>query len=282
MQAILFILKLLMPVFVVFMIVGVVSSIAQFGWLYTNQTVFQGFKNFNMNPSKMFKKLFGVNEWVQLVINIGKLFILGYVAYDTIKDEVSKFPLLMDYAIPDILKYMFKVLFILSLKIVVLLIILAILDFIWQKFSYEKNLKMSKEEVKEEMKQMEGDPKIKRQIRATMQKMALSRMIQQVPKADVVITNPYHIAVAVQYDSQKMNAPVVVAKGARLIAEKIKEIARNSSIPIIENKPLAQTLYKTIDVGGEIPPKLYQAIAEILAYVYQLNKTRSRRFASVS
>jgi flagellar biosynthesis protein FlhB len=281
-QLFLYVLKLVMPVFLVFMIIGVVVNLAQFGFLYTTQTIFQGVKNMTLNPTKVIQKMFSGNNWVQLAINIGKLFILVYVAYHTLKDEVNTIPLVLQWSVPEILSYAFKMLFVLSLKIIALLLILSAIDFIWQKLRHEKSLKMTKQEVKEEVKQMEGDPKIKRQIRSAQQRMALSRMIRKVPEADVVITNPFHLAVAVKYDPARMNAPMVIAKGARLIAEKIKDIARWNSVPIIENKPLAQTLYKTIDIGGEIPPKLYQAVAEILAYVYRLNKAKARRFATVS
>jgi len=177
--------------------------------------------------------------------------------------------------------YIAIMLFKLALKIIVFLLIIGIIDFIWQKFKHEKSMKMTKEEIKDEVKQVEGDPKIKRQIRSTQMKMMVSSMVKKVPEADVVLTNPFHLAVALKYDQRLMHAPMVIAKGARLIAERIKDAARNASVPIIENKPLAQTIYKTIDVGEEIPPKLYQAVAEILAYVYKLNTDRAEQYASV-
>ncbi len=280
-QKLLFVFKLLVPVFFVFVVVGVVSNLAQFGWLFTTQTIFRGLKNFSLNPVKMVKKIFSLNSLVQTAINIAKLIILVVVAYQTLKGEIVKFPSLVSIPLNESLFYMSIMLFKLALKIIVLLLILGIIDFVWQKYKHEKSMKMTKQEVKEELKMIEGDPKIRKQIKSVQMRMMVSTMIRNVPEADVVITNPFHIAVAVKYEPKIMAAPTVVAKGARLIAERIKEAARWASIPIIENKPLAQTLYKTIDVGEEIPPKLYQAIAEILAYVYKLNKDRGRRFATV-
>ena len=280
-QKIWFFFKLLMPMFFVFVVVGVVANLAQFGWLFTTQTIFRGLKNFNLNPVKALKKMFDVNNLVQTLINIAKLVILITVAYKTLEDEIVKFPSLVSIPLNESLYYIAIMLFKLALKIIFLLIIIGIIDFIWQKYKHEKSMKMTKQEVKEEVKMVEGDPMIRRHIRSVQMKMMVSTMMRNVPESDVVITNPFHIAVAVKYDPKIMNAPTLVAKGARLIAERIKDAARWASVPIIENKPLAQTLYKTIDVGEEVPPKLYQAVAEILAYVYRLNKDRVRRFAPV-
>jgi len=277
-QRLWFVLKLLIPIYFIFMVVGVVANVAQFGWLYTTKTIFQGFKNFSLNPSKMVKKVFNKSNVVTTGINILKLIVLISVAYHTLKHEVVRFPSLVEMPINNALTYIAVMLFKLALRIIALLVIVAIIDFIWEKYKHEKSMKMTKQEVKEEMKQMEGDPQIRKHVRSVQMRMMVSAMIKNVPDADVVITNPFHIALAVQYDPKVMAAPRVIAKGARLIAEKIKEIARLASIPIVENKPLAQTLYKTIDVGEEIPPKLYQAIAEILAYVYQLNQEKANRF----
>ncbi|MBU1863365.1 MAG: EscU/YscU/HrcU family type III secretion system export apparatus switch protein [Candidatus Omnitrophica bacterium] len=280
-QRLWFFFKLIIPIFFVFAIVGIVSNLAQFGWLFTTQTLFQGMKNFSLNPAKLVQKAFSVNNLLITGINIMKLVILASVAYHTLKYEIVKFPSLVQIPLTDALHYMSVMIFRLSLKIIVLLLILSAVDFIREKYKHEKSLKMTKQEIKDEMKMVEGNPQIKAQIRSAQRKMVISTMIKNVPQADVVITNPFHIAVAIRYDSANMGAPTLIAKGARLIAERVKEAARWASIPIIENKPLAQTIYKTINVGEEIPPKLYQAVAEILAYVYQLNKERGRQFAHI-
>ena len=275
-----FFLKLVLPVFAVFIFVGIVANVAQFGWLFTTKTVFRGLKSFSLNPAKQLKKIFSKDTLVKLGIDLAKLGALIGVVYHTLKKEVVKFPSLVSIPINEAVLYIALMLLKVAVKAVVFLLIIGIIDFIWQKYKHEKSMKMTKQEVQDEMKQIEGDPAIKKQIRSAQMKMMVSHMVKQVPEADVVITNPFHIAVAVKYDQAVMTAPTVIAKGARLIAERIKDAARNSSVPIIENKPLAQTIYKTIEVGEEIPPKLYQAVAEILAYVYKLNEDRQRQYAS--
>ncbi len=162
------------------------------------------------------------------------------------------------------------------MKIVMIFVILAILDYGYQRWENEQQLKMSVQEVKEELKQMEGDPQVRARIKQLQREMAQRRMMEEVPKADVVITNPTELAIALRYDETKMEAPRVVAKGAGFVAQRIRDIARKHEIPIVENKPLAQTLYKAAEVGDEIPEHLYKAVAEVLAYVYSL-KNRQRR-----
>ena len=164
----------------------------------------------------------------------------------------------------------------LALRVSVALLILAVLDFFYQKWQYKRNLRMTKDEVKEERKQMEGDPLIKSKVRSIQRQMAMKRMMASIPTADVVVTNPTHYAVALKYDGAVMKSPTVVAKGADLIAKRIKEIAKKHKIPLVEDKPLAQTLYKTVEIGREIPQKLYYAVAKVLSYVYQLKKENKR------
>jgi len=162
----------------------------------------------------------------------------------------------------------------LALRVSAALLTLAVLDLIYQKWQYKRNLRMTKEEVKEERKQMDGDPLIKSKIRSIQRQMAMKRMMSAIPKADVVVTNPSHYAVALKYDNTTMKAPTVVAKGADLIAKRIKQIAKKHKVPLVEDKPLAQTLYKTVEIGKEIPQKLYYAVAKVLSYVYQLKKRK--------
>ena len=164
--------------------------------------------------------------------------------------------------------------FTLAFKIIGVFMIMAFLDYAYQKWQNTQDLKMSKQEVKEEFKQQEGDPKIKGKIRQKQRQMAMARMMQEVPKADVIVTNPTHFAVALKYESG-MSAPVVIAKGQDLVAQKIKTIARENRVPIVENKPLARAIYASVEVGGLIPHELYKAVAEVLAYVYRL-KHRNR------
>ena len=158
----------------------------------------------------------------------------------------------------------------LAIRICVVLVILGIFDYGYQWWQYEKDLKMSKQEVKEEYKQTEGNPEIKSRIKQKQRQMSMRRMMQEVPKADVIITNPTHYAIAIKYDAKVSDAPVVIAKGQDYLALRIKEVAKENKVEIIENKPLAKTLYDTVDIGKSIPPELYQAVAEIIAFVYNL------------
>jgi len=273
-QVFFFYLKVIAPIFIVFILVGIIANLSQYGWLFTTKTLFRGMKNFNLNPAKFVQKIFSTKSFVDLGISMLKVFFLALIVYRALKDELYQLPHLVSIPIEEAFMYISLFIAKLAIKLIVFLLIIGIIDLVWQRFSHEKGLKMSKQEIKDEMKMMEGDPAIKRQVRSAQMKMMVSRMVQQVPEADVVITNPVHVAIAIQYKSDAMGAPLVLAKGARLIAERIKSEARAAGVPIVENKPLAQTIYKTIDVGAEIPPDLYQAVAEVLAYVYKLNDQR--------
>jgi flagellar biosynthetic protein FlhB len=180
----------------------------------------------------------------------------------------------MDESAWGVLAYIGKVMFRIVVTTAWVLIVLAILDYLYQRWEFEKGLKMTKQEVKDEFKQTEGDPRVKSRIKRAQREQARRRMMANVPKADVVITNPVHLAVALEYDGTRMIAPRVVAKGAGVIAENIKEIARKHGVPVVENKPVAQLLYKMVDIDGLIPEKLYRAVAEILAYVYSLKEKK--------
>jgi flagellar biosynthetic protein FlhB len=212
---------------------------------------------------------------VELAKSIIKLLIVGWAAFSVLHEEMKNMvPLLYQDKIQ-----IFAMLGSVSLKVVVrccwVIAIMAILDFAYQKWDHEQRLKMTKQEVKEEFKHTEGDPLIKSRIRSMQREMARRRMMQEVPNADVVITNPTHLAVALRYEPKKMAAPLIVAKGAERIALRIKELARAHQVPLVENRPLAQNLYK-LDLGQEVPSQFYQAVAEILAYVYKLKKKMKR------
>jgi flagellar biosynthetic protein FlhB len=200
------------------------------------------------------------------------MLIVGGVAYYTIKKELPNILPLMDQEVGSILKYMGLVSFEIFLKTVLVMVLLAGLDYIYQRWSYEKGLRMSKQEIKDEGKQAEGDPLVRARIRSIQRELARRRMMAEVPKADVIITNPSHLAVALYYKGEEMEAPKLLAKGAGFVAEKLKEIGREHKIPILENKPLAQILYKTVEVGQMIPTTLYHLVADVLAFVYRMKK----------
>lgn len=223
-----------------------------------------------MNPVTGFKKIFSMERLVSLGIEIIKVIIIAYVAYSTIKSEWNTLLILYDMDLFQGVSLTGKLVLDLGLKISTVYLAIGLGDYIYQKFKFKKEMRMTKEELKEEYKQTEGDPQVKRKIRSKMIEVSQRRMMQQVPKADVVITNPTHLAAAIKYDRDKDQAPVLLAKGADYLAMKIKEIARENNIEIVENKPLARMLYYNVEVGAEIPPELYQMTAEVLAYVYKL------------
>ncbi len=257
------------PWLLTIMIIGLIINIYQVGWFITFKPIMPSLSK--INPIKGFSRLFSKETLINLLKSIAKVTIVGIILYFSIKDEMPKIIHLMDMSPYSIFVFISKLTFKIFFKVFLLFLIpLGILDYIYQKHEYEENLKMTKEEVKDEMRQTEGDPEVKKKIRSKQLEIARRRMIQEVPKADVVITNPTHIAVALKYERDTMPAPKVIAKGAGLIAERIKEIARENNIPIVENKPLARTLFKNVDLGDFIPESLYKAVAEVLAYVYKL------------
>ncbi|UCE67788.1 MAG: flagellar biosynthesis protein FlhB [Candidatus Zixiibacteriota bacterium] len=219
---------------------------------------------------KGFKRIFSQKTAVELAKNILKLIIVGIIAFLTIKAELSTIFTLPDLSVGMIIKFAAGVAFKLGLRIALALLFLSVLDFAFQKYDHIKNLRMTRQEVKEEFKEHEGDPQIKSRVKRIQREMAQKRMLKEVEKADVVLTNPTHVAVALQYDMENDLAPRVVAKGERLIAEKIKEIAEKFGVPVIENKPLARALFEIADIGMMIPEKLYRAVAEVLAHAYKL------------
>jgi flagellar biosynthetic protein FlhB len=225
-----------------------------------------------INPLNGFKRLFSLRSLVELVKSIFKISVIALIAYLVIVHEIpSLFPL-PDQSVWGMLMFMGRIAFKTMLITCVVMVVFALLDYLYQRWEFEKSIRMSKQELKEEYRQTEGDPLIKSRIKRLQREMARKRMMASIPKADVVITNPTHLAVAIQYDHEQMNAPVVLAKGAGYVAEKIKEIAAENKIPIIENKPVAQVLYKITDIGHVIPEDLYRAVAEILAHVYSLKE----------
>jgi len=215
-------------------------------------------------------RLFSLRSMVEAVKSILKIIIIGWVAYATIMGEFSHFFELSDTSPGMMWSFVGHLTYEVLLRVCLVLLVLAILDFAYQKWDHEKNLKMTKEEVKEERKQMEGDPQIKGRIRTVMREMHRKRMMGQVPQATVVVTNPTHLAIAIRYEPAEMDTPKVLAKGKRLVAERIKQIAKEHGIPTIEDKPLARAMYDRVQPGDDIPTEFFSAVAEILAYVYKL------------
>lgn len=260
---------LLLPLFLLVMIVGFFSSVFQIGWLFTTQPLTPDFSK--IDPINGLGRMFSMRALVDLLKSVGKVVLIGWVAYSTVIDHFEEALILVDTSPSAAILFLGRVATLILAKVCGLLILIAAIDFLYSKHEMEEKMKMTKQEVKEEFKEMEGDPYIKGQIRRIQQEMAQKRMMADVPDADVVVTNPTHLSVALKYDSKTMDAPVVIAKGADHIAMKIREIAREHEIPIMENPPVARLLHK-IDLGANIPEEMFKAIAEILAHVYSLKK----------
>ncbi len=254
-------------------VAALLGNFLQVGFLWTAEPLTPKFDR--LDPVSGFKRLLSVQSFAELMRSVLKILIVGYVAYLTVKHQYSRLPDLVVLSVGDIMKYTLSVSFDILYRTCWVLVVLAILDYGFQRWQYERDLKMSKQEIKDEFKQREGDPLIKARVRKMQREIARRRMMEAVPKADVVITNPTHLSVALRYSQgEKMRAPKVVAKGAGFLSDKIREIAKKHRIPLVENKPLAQALYKGVDIGEEIPEALYKAVAEVLAYVYRLKNPR--------
>lgn len=266
--------KILSPFLGGLLLIGLTASYLQVGFMFNFGLLKPNLSKLNIISG--LKNLFSFKSFAKLIFSILKLIMVGGVSFFYIRKEFSCIDIMdtIDLNLSAILVTNVKLMFGLALRVSAALFILAVVDCFYQKWQYKRNLRMTKQEVKEERKQMDGDPLIKSKIRSIQRQIAMKRMMSSIPKADVVITNPSHFAVVLKYDGSAMKAPMVVAKGVDLIAKRIKEIARRHKVPLVEDKPLAQTLYKTVEIGREIPQKLYYAVAKVLSYVYQLKKTR--------
>jgi flagellar biosynthesis protein FlhB len=257
------------PILILIMLAGVLASIFQTGGLKFSLNPLSP-KWSKLSPLKGFGRIFSKNSVVELFKSLFKISIVSIIAYQTINGHWDKIPVLMGYGVGQTLLFMGEVMIEIMVKVLLVMIFLSAIDFSFQKYTYLENLRMTKQEVKDERKDLEGNPLIKQRVRSVQMEMLRRRMMSEVPHADVVITNPTHFSVAIKYDTENDAAPVVVAKGQNEIALKIREIAKENNIPLVEDKPLARTLYKTVDVGQLIPASLYKAVAEILAYVFKL------------
>ncbi|NJD02744.1 MAG: flagellar biosynthesis protein FlhB [Ruminiclostridium sp.] len=263
--------KAIAPILAVAVLTGFIAGYAQVGFLFTLETLSPKFNR--INPFSGFKRVFSPRGAVELAKAVLKVSVIGYVAYAYLNGQAESILKMMDMDIIRIAGMIGTVSINVAIRICMVLIILSLFDYAYQWWEYERNLKMTKQEVKEEYKQTEGNPEIKSKIKQKQRQMSMRRMMQEVPKADVVITNPTHFACAVRYDSKVTVAPVLIAKGRDYTAIRIKEIAKENKVEIVENKVLARTLYDAVDIGEAIPPELYQAVAEILAFVYSLKGT---------
>lgn len=260
---------ILLPIAFIIMVTGVATNLYQLGGLIIN-TDAVSFKIDKLNFITGMKRFFKLRAMVDGVKNTLKIAIIIYVSYLVISSHNSDFAVMSEMEPIEIALLTLKIVAELFYKVLLTLLIFAFFDFAYQKWQFMKDMRMTKQEIKDEYKQMEGDPKIKAKIRQIQAETAKKRMLGSVPKADVVITNPTHFAIALVYNSSLAQAPLVLAKGQDFLAQRIKDIAREARVPIVENKPLAQALYPAVEVGQVIPLEFYKAVAEILSYVYRL------------
>lgn len=267
-------LTLMAPFFFGLMVAGVAANALQVGFVMSEEALSPKWER--LNPVRGLGNLLGRRGLVEIVKSPLKLFLIGVVAYFTIAQRAED--ILRVGGMPPVraVSIVWEAAFALLVRVAMSVCVLGLLDYLYQRWEHERSLRMTKEEVKDELRQSEGDPLVKARIRSLQKQVAMRRMMAAVPKADVVLTNPVHLAVALRYDERAMRAPKVVAKGPRLVAERIVEAARRHGVPIVENKPLARSLYKLVAVGQEIPAALYRAVAEILAYVYALSGRRGQ------
>ncbi len=266
------ILLILAPFFIIGFSLSLAINVWQVKWKVTTKSIMPKFNK--INPLSGFKRIFSKDSLFELLKSIVKIILIIYVAYTSIKDHQNELFLLYDIPLLQVILLVGSIVINTGLKISLFYFVIGIADFAYQKHKFKEDMKMTKQEVKDEFKNTEGNPEIKGRQRSRMREASQRRMMQSLPSADVVITNPTHYAVAIKYDAQQYSAPVVVAKGEDFLAQKIREAAKEHHIEIVENKPLARMLYANVDVGQEVPPELYQAVAEVLAFVYSLRENR--------
>lgn len=264
---------LVAPVMGAIFITALVANYAQVGVLFTTEKLTPKFDK--IDPFQGLARLFSKQALANVVKSVGKLLIIGYVSYTEVIKALPGILPLMDQEPLPILAFMSRVAFWIFLKSALIIAVLAAIDYAFQRWQFMEKMKMTKQEIKDEAKQTEGDPHVKGRIRAIQMQMARQRMMAEVPKADVVITNPTRLAIALRYDALAMAAPTVLAKGAGVIAQRIREIAEEHGIPLVEDKPLAQALYKSVGLNESIPENLFQTVAEVLAYVYNVKRKKA-------
>lgn len=262
------------PLFGIAMVVGLFVNFMQVGWHPSLKPLTP--KLSKVNPINGVKRLFSLRTIIELLKTFGKAAVIIAIIYTSIAGEKESVFLLFDMTIPQILEFVGNKAFDIGIKIGIFYLFIALGDYLFQRYEHEQNLKMTKQEVKEEHKTQEGNPEVKSKIRQKMREISMRRMMQNLPKADVIITNPTHFAIAIQYAAEISPAPIVIAKGADYLAARIRKKAVEEEIEIVENKPLARTLYYNVEIGEEIPPELYQSVAEVLAFVYSLKQKKGR------
>ena len=264
---------IILPVALIVVSIGLLVNILQVGWKPTGKPLRPKFSK--LSPKKGLKKIFSMRIFMELFKSLLKFAVILTAVYFILMDQMDMLQMLLFMDLFAAVSVIANLAITVGLTVGILYLFIAAADYTYNRFKHDKEIRMTKQEVKDEYKQMEGDPMIKSRIKQKMREVSMRRMMQDVPHADVVITNPTHFACALKYDREKGGAPILVAKGADLMAQRIKDVARENFITLVEDKPLARTLYKVVDVGDEVPPELWQAVAEVLAYVYRLKNPAS-------
>jgi flagellar biosynthesis protein FliR/FlhB len=262
----------ILPIILPIMILGMVGNFVQVGFMFTQEPIKPQLSK--LNPLSGLKRMLSFRTFVETIKDLIIVGVLGYTSYNFISDNYESILQISNLRIGAVPAAFGKLVISIFSKVTIIMIAIALVDYLYQRFQYSKELKMTKQEIKEEYKQQEGDPQIKSKIKQKQREMASRRMMQAVPDATVVVTNPTHIACALKYEDGKDSAPVLLAKGADNIAIKIKEVAKENNVPIIENKPLARMIYAQVEIDSEVPSEMYQAVAEILALVYKMKKKK--------
>ncbi|MDR1669707.1 MAG: flagellar biosynthesis protein FlhB [Oscillospiraceae bacterium] len=258
---------LLLPVLIVALVMGILVNVAQIGFLFTGETIKP--KLSKINPLQGFKRIFSMRSVVEMLKAVLKITLMSVIVYQEFSKHFGSFAGMMRLTPGQSAANIISMAMGVAIKACAVLIGIGLADLLYQWWEYERNLKMSREEIKQEIKQLEGDPLIRGKRKEKQRQMSMMRMMRAIPQADVVITNPTHYAVAVQYNEKVTDAPVVLAKGKDRVALKMREVAAQHRVEIVENKPVAQALYVSCEIGHKIPPELFAAVAEILAYVYK-------------
>ncbi|MCK5073995.1 MAG: flagellar biosynthesis protein FlhB [Bacteriovoracaceae bacterium] len=265
-------LKCVAPIFLTVLSVGIMANIAQVGFLFSPEVL--NFKPDRINPINGFKKLFSMRSVVEAAKGVMKFVLIMAIVYFFIKDDLNTYVGFFHHSLIQSFLHAKLMIVKLAFSIIFGMGLVALIDVAYQKFTYNKKLRLTKEQAKKEHKEQEGSPDVKQRIRTIQREMATKRMMADVPKADVIVTNPTHISVALKYDAKTMISPEVIAKGADLLALRIRTVAKENDVPIVENVQLARSLYSAVKVGGAVPRNFYKAIAEILAFVYKLKRKR--------
>ncbi len=260
----------MLPFALMLLAAGTLINVAQVGVLFSPQAIRPKLER--LNPFSGFRKFFSVRSSVELVKSVLKLAIVTYIVYLSLRDRWEELLWFGQLSPWGVAKAVGHLVFLVWLRVVIAMLALGVLDYGFQRWRHEQDLRMTVQEAREEMRQFEGDPRLKQRIRGIQRQMAMQRMMKEVPKAEVVITNPTTYAVALRYDMAAMDAPRVIAKGARLLADRIRQTAMEHNVPIVERPELARTLYRTLEVGQSIPEGLFRAVAEVLAFVYQIDR----------